>query len=88
MTRPKEIWFITINLYGLSSKRPMRGYWDLTNKRWWDKTGNIGVNSLGLFISESKQLITFASKDKHKVALFVQGARAMSYRMRNLVWTE
>ena len=71
--RPKTVYCAMVNLSGLSV---FTATWYKDLECWYDKTGNLNVNRLGLD-EPQPEVTTFASVNEKERDLWVQGARAV-----------
>lgn len=76
----KSIWMNGVNLRGIWSERPIRGYWYESTEEWYDDGGNLSVEKLGVVVKEG--IITFSSKNRKEVVLWTMGANAVLIQMR------
>lgn len=75
-------WMAGINLAGLWSNKPIRGYFNADHENYWDRTGNLNVETVGEDSRVSGNLITFASKDKREVEIWLHGANSVMELLR------
>jgi len=82
----KDIWMIGINLNGLWDDKPIKGKWNPDLLCWYDKSGDFGVDTVGL--DERDGYLMFSSYNKKEVELFILGAKSISKQIKNIIWTE
>ena len=70
------IWFTYLNMRGIISDTPIKGKKVRELAGWYDKEEEIWCSKLGLDNRESC-VITFASKSKKEVEIFLKGAKAL-----------
>jgi len=83
--KKKPIWGAFVNLNGLYSQRPIRGYWHVTHRCWWTKDGNLEFTQLGITRTKNWPGTAFASYNKKDVEMFIEGAKAMQRILKNLL---
>lgn len=71
LSKPKTVWMAGVNLGGIWSRNPIKGYLNEDFNRWWDRSGNFGVEKLGT--DKRYGIITFASTSKEEVKVWLSG---------------
>lgn len=81
--KKEPVWAAKVNLGGLYKLNPLRCTWDKELNCWWGDDGNFEVRKLGL---DAQDLcITFASKSKTEVAIWLLGATSVMSLLKQ--WT-
>ena len=79
----KPVWGAFVNLNGLYSQKPLRGYWNKNLECWWGDKGEIEFNMLGVEIRGA--VTSFASYNKKDVEVFIEGAKSIQMILKNLL---
>lgn len=83
----KQLWATCLNLSGIWSKKPVRVTRHLDELgspgfSYWDRSGNLTVKGAGLEVSRG--CITYASKNKEEVELFIKQAEELQKSMLDI----
>lgn len=79
---PENVWVAAVNLSGLWWETPHEFSRLEDIDGWWSKNGEFSVDKLGVDVKPN--IVTFSSKNKKDVELWLSGARAYRYILRGL----
>ena len=83
MTKKKPLWGAFVNLNGLYSQQPIKGYWCKDHGCWWSSDEELDFKHTGI---EMRGVVTvFASYKKEDVKNFIAGAKAIQKVLKNLL---
>lgn len=85
MAKPKHkiLYAARVNLNGLYSDEPLKVKYDIESEKYWDNTGDFGVDGPG--IDSSYGCVTYVSDDKSDVIKFIMGAAAVMHILRDFI---
>jgi len=75
-TKRKPVYGASVNMAGLYHTKPIRCKWDDNLKTWWSADGNFDVKELGLSRSAGGLCITFASRSRRQVQIWIDGIQS------------
>jgi hypothetical protein len=81
---PRKIWAAGFNLGGLWNDEPIAMHWASALDCWYDDTGNLSVENLGLDKQGDGSLTTFSSTNKREVEIFLLACKTVGEAVNRL----